>query len=207
MNTQNRQRNVAKVSLLSEVVRFRLVMALSASVMCCAGGSVSVTVVIVGPPIPDDATYVINSVTLTGPDHIAKGASANYLVSFTGTRTGSSGTIAPVVMLLDQDSGLRFGDDLLTWRQVRVGTAAGPFTGSTTMALSCDNDSNVFGDADVDPLNQPNDPNSGEGGKEAIFFDNPADMYAPVSRESGLGSGQGVSSDPMSSPNLEVHCD
>ncbi|MFQ5776398.1 MAG: hypothetical protein ACE5IP_00150 [Terriglobia bacterium] len=120
-----------------------------------------------GPGL-EPINYSVTSLTLDGPGSIANGSSATYTVTFTIDRPGPVSP-NPRVLLLEEDSWFRDGDDLLSWTDGAV--PSGQSTVTRTLTLSC-TANKVRGTATTRPGGGSNNPNSGEGGR------NPAEVYA-----------------------------
>ncbi len=129
--------------------------------------------------LAENKNYDIEGVDISGPDF----PPGRYRIDFTiVTRDSSGGTVLPIVSLIDQDGGLRFGDDLLSQEQFTysVGLTPDSHHQFAHLELGCSGSLNVVG--------SPVTRDSGEGKKFFLGFVDSADVYARVQRADGTGS-------------------
>ncbi len=148
-------------------------------ILSSCGGNVRINI-----PRPDDAQYRIRNVVIQGPAQIRQDPTM-YTITFEVVAQNDGGAVTPLVSLLDDDSGVRFGDDLLAQSTMEINPVPitrGTYTGRALMGLSCTPTFNVQGNLG----------SSGEGGRMGGFapfdFVDEAEVYAKVSRGDGSGA-------------------
>jgi hypothetical protein len=155
-------------------IRFARIGMLATVALLCGCPNGTVTIVISTPASPDDADYTLLSAQITsGPAVIPEGTSAEYVVTYTFERHRQGGAVAPFIVAVDDDGGLRFGDDELTKAQSIFGGLNDPpgrYSATGRFRLRCENDEIKGALA-----------GSGEG-HEDIFGVNEAEVYARVQR-------------------------
>jgi hypothetical protein len=109
----------------------------------------------------DDANYTLHDVRLTGP---SGGGVGTFTVRWRYNQVGTQGAVAPAVALVDWDSGLRFGDDVLVSEQK---VAVNPQFEELSLSLRCQDD-------------EPTGTNESAGESEA-------EIYAMVEHLDGSG--------------------